>query len=520
MFCALSGESPEDPVVSKVSGSVFEKRLILKYITDNGRDPVNGEDLSVDDLLPLKLTNKFIKPRPPAASSIPNLLISLQNEWDSVMLETYQLKQQYHTARQELSNALYENDAAKRVIARLMLERDEARAALASVQATYTAPAPSGTGVSKGDDQMDVDQERPAPVSEELARAHEKMQATSAALSKIRRKRKPAATCATADQVRAYSQLLDIPGNKTSSISSLDIVQQTFAGEKRDWIITGSAKGKITILDRDDGGKAVASVAAHKTPVRDVLWKGTEAGSLSFLTASTDKTIKMYDVEHSEDADFRISKVKHTWKSHTAAVASLSMHPTGDYFISAGDDATWALNDINTGETVSRVELPGGAGYTAGHIHPDGLIYGAGGADSVVRLWDVRSQSNVQNFEGHKGKITGISFSENGYYLATSADGEAVVKFWDLRKLTDFKTIEIEDAKDTGVSKVHFDYSGQFVGAACGSELRVYVIKQWTQLCNVAGHSATIADFKFGTDAQYVVTGGSKGEVIVDGVAA
>lgn len=35
---------------------------------------------------------------------------------------------------------------------------------------------------------------------------------------------------------------------------------------------------------------------------------------------------------------------------------------------------------------------------------------------------------NVAKFEGHKGPVTSLSFSENGYYLATAAgDG---VKLW------------------------------------------------------------------------------------------
>ena len=51
---------------------------------------------------------------------------------------------------------------------------------------------------------------------------------------------------------------------------------------------------------------------------------------------------------------------------------------------------------------------------------------------------------NVAKFETKaSAAVTSISFSENGYYLATAA-GESV-KLWDLRKLKNIKTIEPYD---------------------------------------------------------------------------
>ena len=114
------------------SGNVFEKRLVEAYIAENGRDPVTDEELSLQDLVELQ-TARIARPRPPTLTSIPSLLSVFQNEWDALALETYTLRQQLTQTRQELSTALYQHDAAVRVIARLSRETDQAREALSSV---------------------------------------------------------------------------------------------------------------------------------------------------------------------------------------------------------------------------------------------------------------------------------------------------------------------------------------------------------------------------------------------------
>jgi pre-mRNA-processing factor 19 len=146
MFCSISGIVPDHGVVSSKSGHLFEKSLIEKYLRETGKCPITGESLSMEDLIVLK-TNKTVKPRTTTASSIPGLLGMFHDEWDAVMLETHTLRQQLNTTRQELSHALYQHDAAVRVIARLTRERDEAKSAMENIREVVHAEMASKRAV-------------------------------------------------------------------------------------------------------------------------------------------------------------------------------------------------------------------------------------------------------------------------------------------------------------------------------------------------------------------------------------
>ncbi|MDA4133675.1 MAG: hypothetical protein OK454_11225 [Thaumarchaeota archaeon] len=110
-----------------------------------------------------------MRPRPPTLTSIPALLATFQNEWDALALETYNLREQLARTREELATALYQHDAALRVIARLQRERDEARDALSKVSVTAGAGGPSN-----GVDAMAVDSEGlPAELALKVEETHQ-----------------------------------------------------------------------------------------------------------------------------------------------------------------------------------------------------------------------------------------------------------------------------------------------------------------------------------------------------------
>ncbi|CAI5758303.1 unnamed protein product [Candida verbasci] len=135
MICSISGEQTIEPVISPKSGCIFEKKHIINYIKQFDKDPINNEQLTIDDLIPInQLNNQNLNS--PVTDSIPSLLSNLQNEYDSIVLENFTLKKQLQLAKQELSISLYKQDAAINVAAKAIQERDDARMALEKLTTT------------------------------------------------------------------------------------------------------------------------------------------------------------------------------------------------------------------------------------------------------------------------------------------------------------------------------------------------------------------------------------------------
>lgn len=161
------------------------------------------------------------------------------------------------------------------------------------------------------------------------------------------------------------------------------------------------------------------------------------------------------------------SQTKESINCHSGPITGLSLHPTGDYLLSTSSDKHWCFSDINTGVVLSKIEDTEG-GLTTAQFHPDGLIFGCGMENNVVKIWDVKERQNVANFPGHTGEITAIAFSENGYYLATAAQ-DSCVKVWDLRKLKNVRSISLPEGHE--INELCFDRTGNYLGVA-GTDVR------------------------------------------------
>lgn len=506
MFCAISGNVPEEPVVSKKTGHVFEKRLIEKYVQETGKCPVTQGDLSQDDLLPVA-TNKTVKPRTTPATSIPGLLGLFHDEWDALMLETHALRQSLHTSRQELSHALYQHDAACRVIARLMRERDEARSALDSMRETLRAEfeAKKRGAEEAAEDGEEAPSKRPkaAGIPQSVL---DDMAEVNATLSKARKKRVVPDTVATPADIQGYTLLGSHPLHSARAGGILDI---DLHPEQKSVAATAGADSTIQLFDLQHQ-RQLPALQGHSKRVAAARFAGPSA----LVTGSGDKTVRIWRAEAEGGDPSGGYSCAAVLTEHTGEVVAVSVHPSQKYFVSASADASWAFWDIESAACLKQVT--GESGCTSAEFHPDGLILATGAGDKVVRIWELRGQKNVAQFEGHSAPVTSLSFSENGYHLATAAaDG---VKLWDLRKLKNFKMLTPYDNQSCSV--VSFDRSGLYLSVG-GSDARVYGSKQdWAAVKEFSEvPKKGVSALKAGPDMRTLLVGGGDHNLRVFGAA-
>lgn len=490
MHCSITGEICEDPVVSTKTGHIFERRVIEKHLASANTCPITNQDMSTADLLPVKV-NKVVKPRNPTATSIPAMIQVFQNEWDALMLETYSLRQHLDSVREELAHALYQHDAACRVIARLLAERNNARSALSNTQANVQAAVAQTVAVAAApakSDKMDTnDWESASSKMDEVAKT---LSANRKATTKTLQSQ-----VATAEKLKGLKESSSHPLHSAASGKS-GVVAVDINARNQDLVATAGNDGNAIVFNHKSG-KIIDTLKAHKKKVTDVRFI---PNSDAVLTTSADSTVVLWNANGGKyDA-------KHTYTSHTSDVCNASVHPSGQFFLSASLDKTWCFSDINTGRTLQQVtDEKSSGGFTRIGFHPDGLIMATGTSDARVVMYDVRPMKSVATCKGHVGNVTALAFSENGYHLATG-DEQGTIQLWDLRQLKTFQTIKSSSGSKSPVHWLEYDLSASYLAAA-SNDVRIFRTgKSYDLFSSISDHTADVTCVKFGANASFLAS--------------
>jgi len=462
--------------VNRKSGFVYERRLVEQHLAVHGTDPGSGEPCAAADLVPLRGA-ALARPRPVAAASVSGLLGALQNEWDGLMLEQFQLRQALEATRLELSNSLYQHDAACRVIARVVKERDAARASLTAAQSALAQRA--GSAAAAGRTAPDEDMGEGGAGAGVASSIPEEVIAAAKDKQKELTKMRKAKNKAMADD-RTTAEALHggfrggaashSPHGPAASGGISALAPHPSAARHPSVVLSGGGDKTALVFDvaRGEALARLGGAGGHSKRVTAVAFHALRDSVC--VTGSADGTVKVWAPasggENGAVGSFSAAYADiASLKPHDGGrgeVVGLSAHPVGDYVLSAGHDASWSLSDIAVGRVVSSV-TGCGAAFRCMQLHPDGLLAAMGTAGREVRLYDLRSGESVATFEGHSSGVGSVAFSESGIALASGADDGA--RIWDLRKSKCVRAFS--GAGGSACSSLAFDSSGILL--ACGS---------------------------------------------------
>jgi pre-mRNA-processing factor 19 len=546
IVCAISGEIPDVPTVSHVSGHVFEKRLLEKWIEDKGTDPVNNEPLDMEQTTDIKNADTIVRPRAPAWTSVPGILKALQDEWDALMLHQFGLRDQLQSSRQELSHTLYQHDASCRVIARLQRETAESKEALAELRPLQAQLMANGG--------MEMDGEVPSSGPQRLLTEEEKQALRAEHKLSTAQQKAPdmevidgAGDDANADptnrplsinvveEIQKHNEELTRARKrrhkakdsfpelaKTEELMNFAPVGEGFSGfhstshkgildfNMNDELLPGfvltAGVDKTAILFDMEHEAVAATLKGHSKKVMKSLIHPSERMA---ITASVDQTVKLWALQTDTENP---GVCLETFRIHKGTVAGVSLHPIPNYLLTAGYDGTWNFVDLPTSSVMTCVKSD--FEFSACQVHPDGRIFATGtqGSKNGVCVWDISERQQVHMFEGHTDGVTSISFSDNGYYMASgSKDGTA--RIWDLRKLKCKEELRL--VEDAPVNAVQFDDSGSYLACSAGEKIIVHTAgKQFNNLVELEGHDSAVTCLRWGKDAHTLYSSGMDGRLM------
>lgn len=550
--CALSGETPpNDPVVTP-SGRICSRRLLLSKLTENGGrdpfDPSGSRTLDESDLVSLKADDgrdaaAAVPPRLPAAGSFPSLLGQIQSEYDAVLLELYDARRALEETRRELSQALYQNDAAVRVVARLAMERDAAREKVRELSSKVAAQPAVVEEETRKRRRVEEEEEGPAPAASAEKPAVVEPDANSAEKEEVPSDRIPQADLdamvkAWLDLSKMRKKIAKAKKAEAASGPGLEDFAKFVEADKKslhktnvkagihclavgggNLIVSGGRDKQVIVYDRSEG-KIRATLKGGKDEISaaDILVADGSKYSAAVATGSAGGTVRLYA---GPDLAARGSAAL-----DGTSIVGVSMHPSGKYVLASaksGKVGVFAANPSAESDGIKLIAVLGEKGeedleYTCGCIHPDGLIFGAGTKDGKLHMWDLRNQKLASTLvcEGDPSPVSSLSFSENGYHFASSSLSGAV-RVWDLRKqkcigMPNGMKEEDKEEKKKPVKAVAFDPLGSFVvfgGGEGGAAATVVPVKEWDKKATIGGggdENSVVTGIVWGSDSSFLAT--------------
>jgi WD40 repeat protein len=268
-------------------------------------------------------------------------------------------------------------------------------------------------------------------------------------------------------------------------------------------VLVGDEGGNARIFDLDSG-KLIHRLPASSYGLR---MTGFDQKGQLILAAGLDHSVSVWD---SLTGAYKLHLV-----GHHGSVGSAMFSPDGSRIVTASDDMTARVWDVNTGGGRAILQHEGKVGMAV--FSPDGQRILTASHDKMARLWNANTGVLLTVLSDHEDAVLYAGFSPDGHNIVTTSR-DKTARIWDT-------PLEAESS-ETIKSRVLLGHTGdvylasfsensrRVVTASNDLTARVWDVETGTQLVLLKGHSKQITSANFnGYNGETVLTAGEDGSI-------
>jgi WD40 repeat protein/tetratricopeptide (TPR) repeat protein len=237
--------------------------------------------------------------------------------------------------------------------------------------------------------------------------------------------------------------------------------------------------------------------------------KGNAANGILFALEALPKEMSKPDKPYVAKAERQlynaVSQLRErtVLKGHKAVIFHLALSPDGQRLVTASEDKTARLWDINTRKQLA-VLLGHKNKVLFAEFSPDGKKVLTASEDRTARLWEANTGKQLKVLLGHKGTVRSAKFSPDGKKVVTASE-DMTTRLWNVN--TGKQLIVLRVRVNKFVKYAEFSYDGQLIVTRLGDKTAYLWDANTGELLSVlSGHKNYIQHAAFSPDGQRVIT--------------
>jgi WD40 repeat protein len=197
------------------------------------------------------------------------------------------------------------------------------------------------------------------------------------------------------------------------------------------------------------------------------------------LSASDDWTLRLWEIETGTEL--------RRFMGHDAPVNSTAVLLDGRRAVSASNDRTLHLWDIETGTRLRRFDGHNDSVRSVALL-PDGRRLLSASDDRTVRLWDIETGQELRCFVGHDGCVNSVAVLPDGR-RALSASDDWTIRLWDIETGAELRSFKGHNDWVTSVAVLS---DGHRALSTSEGPLLLWDIETGAELRRLEGHDGWV----------------------------